>query len=207
MGPSKRRTKVMFTGIVEEAGVVKAVTSRGKGWSLEVEAGAVAKDAKIGDSIAVNGCCLTVTEVKGSRLTFDLLDETRAKTNLKGVQAGSRVNLEASLRADGKVGGHFVTGHIEAKAKVTKWSRAGQDWELEAEVPAGMERYVVPKGCVALDGISLTIGRVEGRKFNVWIIPHTHEVTTLKDRKEGDELNLECDLLAKYVEKVSRESR
>ena len=197
----------MFTGIVQETGVVKAVTPRGKGWSLEVEAGAAAQDAKIGDSIAVNGCCLTVTEVKGRQLTFDLLDETRTKTNLKAVQAGSRVNLEGSLRADGKVGGHFVTGHIEATAKVTKWSRAGQDWELEAEVPTGMERYVVPKGCVALDGISLTIGRVEGRKFNVWIIPHTYEVTTLKDRKEGDELNLECDLLAKYVEKVSRESR
>ena len=183
------------------------MTPRGKGWSLEVEAGGVARDAKIGDSIAVNGCCLTVTEVKGGRLTFDLLDETRARTNLKAVQAGSRVNLEGSLRADGKVGGHFVTGHIEATAKVKKWSRSGEDWELEAEVPAGMERYVVPKGCVALDGISLTIGRVEGRKFNVWIIPHTHEVTTLKDRKEGDELNLECDLLAKYVEKVNRESR
>lgn len=197
----------MFTGIVQEAGVVKAVTARGKGWSLEVEAGGVAKDAKTGDSIAVNGCCLTVTTVRGSRLTFDLLDETRNKTNLKAVQAGSRVNLEASLRADGKVGGHFVTGHIEATARVTNWIRAGQDWELEAEVPAGMERYLVPKGCVALDGISLTIGRVEGRKFNVWIIPHTYEVTTLKDRKEGDELNLECDLLAKYVEKVNRDSR
>ncbi len=197
----------MFTGIVQEAGVVKAVTARGKGWSLEVEAGGVAKDTKTGDSIAVNGCCLTVTTVQGSRLTFDLLDETRNKTNLKAVQAGSRVNLEASLRADGKVGGHFVTGHIEATARVTNWIRAGQDWELEAEVPAGMERYLVPKGCVALDGISLTIGRVEGRKFNVWIIPHTYEVTTLKDRKEGDELNLECDLLAKYVEKVNRDSR
>ena len=104
----------------------------------------------------------------------------RTKTNLKAVQAGSRVNLEGSLRADGKVGGHFVTGHIEATAKVTKWSRAGQDWELEAEVPAGMERYLVPKGCVALDGVSLTVGRVEGRKFNVWIIPHTHEVTTFR---------------------------
>ena len=193
----------MFSGIVEEAGVVKAVTPRGKGWSLEVEASQVAQGAKVGDSIAVNGCCLTVTGVKGGGLTFDLLDETRAKTNLKTSQTGSRVNLESSLRADGKVGGHFVTGHIEATAKVTKWSRAGQDWELEAEVPAGMERYLVPKGCVALDGISLTIGKVEGRRLNVWIIPHTYEVTTLRDRKEGDELNLECDLLAKYVEKMS----
>ena len=197
----------MFTGIVQETGMVKAVTPRGKGWSLEVETGGVANDARVGDSIAVNGCCLTVTAVQGNRVTFDLLDETRAKTNLRALQAGSRVNLEGSLRADGKVGGHFVTGHIEATAKVSQWSRAGQDWELEAEVPAGMERYVVPKGCVALDGVSLTIGRVEGRKFNVWIIPHTYEVTTLKDRKEGDELNLECDLLAKYVEKVNRESR
>ena len=193
----------MFTGIVEAAGKVKAVTPRGKGWSLEVEAGEVAQGAKVGESIAVNGCCLTVTGVKGGVVTFDLLDETRSKTNLKALQPGVRVNLEGALRADGKVGGHFVTGHIEATAKVTKWGRAGQDWELEAEVPAGMERFLVPKGCVALDGISLTIGKVEGRRFNVWIIPHTHEVTTLRDRKEGDELNLECDLLAKYVEKMS----
>ncbi|MFZ9874712.1 MAG: riboflavin synthase [Candidatus Methylacidiphilales bacterium] len=197
----------MFTGIVEEAGKVKAVTPRGKGWSLEVETRQVAKEAKIGDSIAVNGCCLTVTGVNGSQLTFDLLDETRAKTNLQTLQPGSRVNLEGSLRADGKVGGHFVTGHIEATAKVTQWARSGEDWELEAEVPAGLERYLVPKGCVALDGISLTIGRVEGRRFNVWIIPHTYEVTTLQDRKKGDELNLECDLLAKYVEKMSRVSQ
>ena len=197
----------MFTGIVEEAGKVKAVTPRGKGWSLEVETRQVAKEAKIGDSIAVNGCCLTVTGVNGSQLTFDLLDETRAKTNLQTLQPGSRVNLEGSLRADGKVGGHFVTGHIEATAKVTQWARSGEDWELEAEVPAGLERYLVPKGCVALDGISLTIGRVEGRRFNVWIIPHTYEVTTIQDRKKGDELNLECDLLAKYVEKMSRVSQ
>jgi riboflavin synthase len=197
----------MFTGIVEEAGKVKAVTPRGKGWSLEVETRQVAKEAKIGDSIAVNGCCLTVTGVNGSQLNFDLLDETRAKTNLQTLQPGSRVNLEGSLRADGKVGGHFVTGHIEATAKVTQWARSGEDWELEAEVPAGLERYLVPKGCVALDGISLTIGRVEGRKFNIWIIPHTYEVTTLQDRKKGDELNLECDLLAKYVEKMSRVSQ
>ncbi len=197
----------MFTGIVEEAGKVKAVTPRGKGWSLEVETRQVAKEAKIGDSIAVNGCCLTVTGVNGSQLTFDLLDETRAKTNLQTLQPGSRVNLEGSLRADGKVGGHFVTGHIEATAKVTQWARSGEDWELEAEVPDGLERYLVPKGCVALDGISLTIGRVEGRRFNVWIIPHTYEVTTLQDRKKGDELNLECDLLAKYVEKMSRVSQ
>ena len=193
----------MFTGIVEEAGMVQAVTRRGKGWSLEVEAGAILAGVKIGDSVAVNGCCLTVTEVKEMRLVFDLLDETKERTNLQSVQVGARVNLESSLKADGKLGGHFVTGHIDGTAQVMKWVRSGEDWELEAEVPAGLERYLVPKGCVAIDGISLTIGRVEGRKFNVWIIPHTYEVTTLRDRKEGDKVNLECDLLAKYVEKMT----
>jgi riboflavin synthase len=193
----------MFTGIVEEAGVVKAVTRRGKGWSLEVEVGSIVDGVKIGDSVAVNGCCLTVTEMKGKRLIFDLLDETKEKTNLQSAQLGARVNLESSLRADGKVGGHFVTGHIDGMARVSKWERSGEDWELEVEVPRGLERYLVPKGCVAIDGISLTIGRVEGRNFNVWIIPHTYEVTTLRDRKEGDKVNLECDLLSKYVEKMS----
>jgi riboflavin synthase len=193
----------MFTGIVEEAGVVQAVTRRGKGWSLEVEVGLIVDGVKIGDSVAVNGCCLTVTEVKGKRLIFDLLDETKEKTNLQSAQLGARVNLESSLRANGKVGGHFVTGHIDGMARVSTWGRSGEDWELEAEVPEGLDRYLVPKGCIAIDGISLTIGRVEGRKFNVWIIPHTYEVTTLRDRKAGDKVNLECDLLAKYVEKMS----
>ena len=197
----------MFTGIVEEAGVVQAVTRRGKGWSLVVEGGSILAGVKVGDSVAVNGCCLTVTEVKGKRLTFDLLDETKEKTNLQAAQMGARVNLEGSLKADGKVGGHFVTGHIDGMARVTKWARSGEDWELEAEIPAGLERYLVPKGCVAIDGISLTVGWVEGRKFNVWIIPHTYEVTTLRDRKEGDKVNLECDLLAKYVEKMTGDKK
>ncbi|NDE85114.1 MAG: riboflavin synthase [Verrucomicrobia bacterium] len=193
----------MFTGIVAEAGVVQAVTRRGKGWSLEVEGGSIIAGLKVGDSVAVNGCCLTVTELKGKQLAFDLLDETKEKTNLQSARVGSRVNLEGSLKADGKLGGHFVTGHIDGMAQVTKWARSGEDWELEAEVPEGLERYLVPKGCVAVDGISLTIGRVEKRRFNVWIIPHTYEVTTLRDRNEGDKVNLECDLLAKYVEKMT----
>ena len=193
----------MFTGIVEESGIVQTVMRRGKGWSLEVEAKTIVTGVRIGDSVAVNGCCLTVTEVNGKRLVFDLLDETKAKTNLQSAQVGVRVNLESSLKVDGKLGGHFVTGHIDGTAQVTKWVRSGEDWELEAEVPEGLERYLVPKGCVAIDGISLTIGRVEGRKFNVWIIPHTYEVTTLRDRKAGDKVNLECDLLAKYVEKMT----
>jgi riboflavin synthase len=193
----------MFTGIVEESGIVQTVMRRGKGWGLEVEAKTIVTGVKIGDSVAVNGCCLTVTEVNGKRLVFDLLDETKEKTNLQSAQVGVRVNLESSLKVDGKLGGHFVTGHIDGTAQVTKWVRSGEDWELEAEVPEGLERYLVPKGCVAIDGISLTIGRVEGRKFNVWIIPHTYEVTTLRDRKAGDKVNLECDLLAKYVEKMT----
>ena len=170
---------------------------------MEVEGGSIIAGLKVGDSVAVNGCCLTVTELKGKQLAFDLLDETKEKTNLQSARVGSRVNLEGSLKADGKLGGHFVTGHIDGMAQVTKWARSGEDWELEAEVPEGLERYLVPKGCVAVDGISLTIGRVEKRRFNVWIIPHTYEVTTLRDRNEGDKVNLECDLLAKYVEKMT----
>ena len=193
----------MFTGIVEEAGLVQAVTRRGKGWSLEVEAGSIMAGVKVGDSVAVNGCCLTVTEVKGKSMIFDLLDETKKRTNLQSAQVGARVNLESSLKADGKLGGHFVTGHIDGMAQVTKWVSSGEDWELEVEAPAGLERFLVPKGCVAIDGISLTIGKVDGLKFNVWIIPHTYKVTTLRDRKEGDKVNLECDLLAKYVEKMT----
>ena len=123
----------MFTGIVEEAGLVQAVTRRGKGWSLEVEAGSIMAGVKVGDSVAVNGCCLTVTEVKGKRLIFDLLDETKKRTNLQSAQVGARVNLESSLKADGKLGGHFVTGHIDGMAEVTKWVRSGEDWELEVD--------------------------------------------------------------------------
>jgi riboflavin synthase len=192
----------MFTGIVEEAGTVVSLETTPKGCRYVVEAPLCSVGAQLGESIANNGCCLTVVAIEGSRLTFDLLEETRRATNLLGLKPGSRVNLERSLRADARLGGHFVTGHVDGTAAVTRWEREGSDYVLEVEVPAGMERYVVPKGCIAIDGISLTVGKVEGRRFNVWIIPHTYQVTTLQDRQTGDAVNLEYDLLAKYAEKL-----
>jgi riboflavin synthase len=192
----------MFTGIVEEAGTVVSLETTPKGCRYVVEAPLCSVGAQLGESIANNGCCLTAVAIEGSRLTFDLLEETRRATNLLGLKPGSRVNLERSLRADARLGGHFVTGHVDGTAAVTRWEREGSDYVLEVEVPAGMERYLVPKGSIAIDGISLTVGKVEGRRFNVWIIPHTYQVTTLQDRQTGDAVNLEYDLLAKYAEKL-----
>ncbi|MDX6765881.1 MAG: riboflavin synthase [Candidatus Methylacidiphilales bacterium] len=192
----------MFTGIVEEAGTVVSLETTPKGCRYVVEAPLCSAGAQLGESIAHNGCCLTVAAIAGPRLTFDLLEETRRATNLLGLKPGSRVNLERSLRADARLGGHFVTGHVDGTATVLRWEREGSDYVLEVEVPAGAGRYLVPKGCIAIDGISLTVGKVDGPRFNVWIIPHTYQVTTLQDRKPGDAVNVEFDLLAKYAEKL-----
>lgn len=196
------RDKAMFTGIIETSGTVLELIKTPGGCRYAVEAGPAAEGVKLGDSVSNNGCCLTVVAIEGGKLSFDLLEETQRVTNLGEIAPGVRVNLERSLPAGAPLGGHFVTGHVDGTAVVTKWEKKGADFELEVEVPEGMERYVVPKGCIALDGISLTVGRVEGRRFNVWIIPHTREVTTLKDRQAGDRLNIEFDLLAKYTEKI-----
>jgi riboflavin synthase len=192
----------MFTGIVEEAGRVISVDPHPHGCRFTVEAPLASQGASPGDSIANNGCCLTVVAIDGPRLTFDLLEETRRATNLLNLHPGSLVNLERSLRADARLGGHFVTGHVDGTGTITRWEPEGSDWILEIEAPAGGERYVVPKGCIAIDGISLTVGRVNGRRFNVWIIPHTRHVTALGERRAGDPVNLEFDLLAKYAEKL-----
>lgn len=192
----------MFTGIVEEAGRVVELERHGEGWRLVVEAQAIHEGIKVGDSIANNGCCLTVVMIKKRFLGFDLLEETLRKTNFSELKAGSLVNLERSMSGDGRFGGHFVSGHIDQVGKITRWEREGADWALEVEVSEGMEKYLVEKGCISVDGISLTVGKVEGSKFTMWIIPHTHEITALKDRTVGDGVNLEFDLLAKYVEKM-----
>ena len=192
----------MFTGIVEESGIVKSVETTESGCVYTVETQTVHQGVQLGDSIANNGCCLTVTRAEGNILVFDLLEETRRKTNLGDLAPGSKINLERSLRADARLGGHFVTGHIDETGTITRWEPEGSDWVLEVEVPDSMERYLVPKGSIAIDGISLTVGPVEGRRFTCWIIPHTRSVTALEDRKAGDRVNLEFDLLAKYTEKL-----
>lgn len=195
----------MFTGIVEEAGRVEGIRPTDRSIQLIVRAARCGRGLKVGDSLAVNGCCLTT--VKLSRrgphtlARFDLLQETWQRTNLQFARPGSLVNLERPLRASGELGGHFVTGHIDGVGRITRWERAGQDHVLDIAAPAAVMRYVVFKGSIAVDGISLTVAGVTKRGFRIWIIPHTYEVTALRERKVGDAVNLEADLLGKYVEK------
>ena len=192
----------MFTGIVEEAGSVVAFTKGVKAWRLQVAAGAVLTGTAIGDSIAVNGCCLTVAHRDAHHLFFDVLEETRRLTNFAALAHGALVNLERSLRFDGKVGGHFVTGHVDGLGVIEIFEQRGADFYLRARAPAGSGRYLIHKGSIAIDGISLTVAEVAGDSFAVWLIPHTLEVTNLRGRRAGDEVDLEFDLLGKYVEKL-----
>jgi len=194
----------VFTGIIKEIGRVEQVQKTSSGISLVITTERASGDIKIGDSVAVNGCCLTVVEISGKQLSFDLLRETWERTNLQFVASGSLVNLERSLRADGRLDGHFVTGHIDGLGRITRWERAGSDHILEIAPPPDLMRYIVQKGSIAVDGMSLTVATVAEKTFTVWIIPHTYEVTALRDRKKGDAVNLETDILGKYVEKFVR---
>jgi riboflavin synthase len=191
----------MFTGLVEAMGMVE----RGAGVSrLRVRAGGMAETCSVGESVAVNGCCLTVVEVKEGRVDFDLLEETLRRTNLVMLGAGDRVNLERALRADGRVGGHFVQGHVDCVARVMAWTPVRLDYRMEVELPKEYARYVVEKGSIAVDGISLTVAELKEDRFTVWIIPHTREVTDLGGEGfgVGSLVNLEFDMLAKYVERL-----
>jgi riboflavin synthase len=195
----------MFTGIVEETGIVERIKPTAKSIELTVRARATGRGLKLGDSVAVNGCCLTAVNLQtrgpNRLIRFDLLRETWQRTNLQFTNPGSRVNLERPLRARGEFGGHFVSGHIDGVGKITRWERSGQDHVLDVAAPPDVMRYVVFKGSIAVDGISLTVAGVTKKTFRIWIIPHTFERTALSERKTGDAVNLEADLLGKYVEK------
>jgi riboflavin synthase len=195
----------MFTGIVEEAGVIEKITPTKKSIEMTVRANACGRGVKVGDSVAVNGCCLTAVKIsargKFKLIQFDLLQESWQRTNFQFGQPGSLVNLERSLRANGELGGHFVTGHVDGLGKIIRWERAGKDHVLDIAAPAEVMKYLVFKGSVAVDGISLTVAGVGKKDFRIWIIPHTFDVTVLRERKVGDAVNLEADLLGKYVEK------
>ncbi|MGH7943986.1 MAG: riboflavin synthase [Opitutaceae bacterium] len=192
----------MFTGIVEETGSVLAFAPEADAWRLAIAARATLADLTLGDSIAVNGCCLTVAEFDSTSMRFDVLEETRRLTNFSVLRAGALVNLERSLRFGGKVGGHFVTGHIDALAHVEVFEPRGKDYYLRIGLAAEHTRYVVHKGSIAIDGISLTIADVSEGAFAVWIIPHTLSVTNLGEKRVRDPVNLEFDLLGKHVEKL-----
>jgi riboflavin synthase len=195
----------MFTGIVEEAGMVERIKPTAKSIELTVRAEKCGQGLKIGDSLAVNGCCLTAVKLarrgKFKLAQFDLLQETWKRTNLQFAKPGSLVNLERPLRANAELGGHFVTGHIDGIGKIVRWERSGQDHVLDIAAPPEVMRYVILKGSIAVDGISLTVAGVQKKQFRIWIIPHTYEITALRERKVGDAVDLEADLLGKYVEK------
>jgi riboflavin synthase len=195
----------MFTGIVEETGTVERIVQGKRSIELTIRANVCARGLKPGDSLAVNGCCLTVVKLnsrrKHKRAQFDLLQETWNRTNLQFVEPGSLVNLERPVPANGRFGGHFVTGHIDGLGKIARWERAAQDHVLDIAAPPALMRHIVFKGSIAVDGISLTVAAVSKRSFRVWIIPHTYKATALRERKVGDFVDLETDLIGKYVEK------
>jgi riboflavin synthase len=192
----------MFTGIIEETGKVIAFEAKAEAWSLTIAADATLADLALGDSIAVNGCCLTATRSDATSMGFDVLEETRRLTNFSALHPGALVNLERSLRFGGKVSGHFVTGHIDAVGRVEVFEARDKDYFLRVGIPASFARYIVHKGSIAIDGISLTIAEVTDRSFAVWIIPHTLSVTNLCEKRVNDPVNLEFDLLGKHVEKL-----
>lgn len=195
----------MFTGIVEEAGVIERIAPTPKSIAMTVRANLCGRGLKIGDSVAVNGCCLTAVKIlargKSKLIQFDLLQESWKLTNFQFAKPGSLVNLERSLRANGELGGHFVTGHVDGLGKIIRWERVERDHVLDIAAPPEVLRYVITKGSIALDGMSLTVAAVNKKSFRIWIIPHTFEATALRERQVGDAVNLEADLLGKYAEK------
>lgn len=192
----------MFTGLIEEVGTVTSTRERERSKQLQIVAPRIAKKIRPGESVAVNGCCLTLSAHRGDQLTFDLLEETLDRTNLKMLRRGSGVNLERALRADGRLGGHFVQGHVDCTSRVISFEQIGGDHRLAVELPAEFARYVACKGSIAIDGISLTIAEVSPMSFVVWIIPHTKRHTNLRRAEAGVFVNLEFDILAKYVERI-----
>ena len=197
----------MFTGIVEELGAVVALEARPAGARLRIRCNKVVADANEGSSIAVNGVCLTALEVRADGFSADLAPETLSRTNLGALREGSLVNLERPLLATGRLSGHVVQGHVDGTGEFVGLEDIGEgNWWLRIRVPQELDRYVVYKGSLAIDGISLTVASVEDRVVSVTIIPHTYEMTTLRGYKPGDRVNLECDVLAKYVEKMLTET-
>lgn len=192
----------MFTGLIEEVGTVIALRAHGDAGQLRLDAPKVSAAISLGASVAVNGCCLTMTACNQDELSFDLLHETLIRTNLKQLAAGDPVNLEQAVAAGAPLGGHFVQGHVDCTARIVGLQQQGANLRVEVELPAQFARYVVGKGSIAVNGISLTVAEILPESFVVWIIPHTQAQTNLASARQGDLVNLEFDLLAKYVERL-----
>jgi riboflavin synthase len=196
----------MFTGIVEEVGKVTSIRKERGTRRLTVAAAHLTRELRKGDSIAVSGVCLTAVGITATSVTFDLAEETWNRTSFSRMHAGALVNLELPMRADGRFGGHIVQGHVDGTGEFRALDRipGAEDYWLHIRIPAELERYVIFKGSLSIEGISLTVARIEGREVTVAIIPHTWEMTNLRSLKPGDPVNLETDMIAKYVEKMMR---
>lgn len=192
----------MFTGLIEGIGEIKSINRRGYTARFEIESDFDLDDTNVGDSIAISGCCLTVTSRLGNRFWADISDETLRVTVLGGLKIASKVNLERALKLGDRLGGHIVQGHIDGVGKIKSFQEVEQGRELEIQIPEKLGRYIVEKGSVAIDGISLTVNAVLRDTISIRIIPHTIEKTVLKVKKAGDAVNLEVDIIGKYVEKL-----
>jgi riboflavin synthase len=192
----------MFTGIVEEAGKVVLIKPGRQSSELTLRARRIVTSVRTGSSVAVNGACLTVVAKRGRQLRFDVLNETIRRTNFEELRPGSFVNLERPLRADSRLDGHFVQGHVDGTGRIRRWEKVGKDYVLEVTAPRPLMKYIVEKGSIAIDGISLTVAGVGRDWFRVWIIPHTRAITNLCRRQAGEAVNLEVDILAKYIERM-----
>lgn len=192
----------MFTGIIEEIGIIKSINKNGESSSISIKANKVLEGTKIGDSICTNGICLTVTAIQKDCFCADVMAETMRRTNLGSLKTGSKVNLERALTLNSRLGGHIVSGHIDGVAVINNMARESNAVWVEISANENMLKYIVEKGSVAIDGISLTIAKVDNKSFAVSVIPHTGEETILLSKKIGDTVNIECDIIGKYTEKL-----
>jgi riboflavin synthase len=189
----------MFSGIVEEMGAIGSLNKKQNLFILKIKAKKVARGTKIGDSISVNGICLTVTGIRDRVMSFDVMKETIDKTNLKYLKVKDKINLERALKVSDRIGGHFVSGHVDGVGTIKDIITLPNYVEIQAFLSKDLLKYIVPKGSVCIDGVSLTIGKVRKTYFSVYLIPHTLEVTTMGSYKKGDTVNIETDILAKYI--------
>jgi len=197
----------MFTGIIEELGLVQSLAKTGASAKLQILAPKIGLDVQAGQSVCVNGACLTAVEARRGLLCFEIMQETLKRTNLDFLKAGNKVNLERALRADGRIDGHFVSGHIDATGKVVSKQNKGGDIVIEIEASEQILRHIALKGSVSLDGVGLTVSALEKGTFSVNLIPYTLANTTMGFKKEGDTVNIECDLLAKYMDKLLSQNK
>ena len=196
----------MFTGIIEEVGQVQRIEQRGEDRRITIAAQHAPKELKPGNSVSVSGVCLTALDIKAGSFAADLAPETWTRTSFSRIHEGARVNLELPMKADGRFGGHIVQGHVDGVGKLIALDRIAdsENWWLHIEIPSEIEKYTVFKGSISIEGVSLTVAKLEGNRCTIALIPHTVEMTNLGSLKPGDPVNLEADLIAKYVEKMMR---